>query len=40
MGKFYKDSKTLKLYDSLELEMWLRDAQITGDERKVKNTNG
>jgi len=32
-SKFYFDARTLKMYDSLELEMWLDDAQITGDER-------
>ena len=34
-GKFYVDKRSLKLYDSSELDVWVLDAQSTGDEREV-----
>ena len=36
---FLYDSRTLKLYDSTEMDMWISDAQITGDEREIFNRN-
>jgi replicative DNA helicase len=36
ISKFYYDARTLKMYDSLELDMWSDDAEITGDDRKVQ----
>lgn len=33
IDRFYLDSKSLKLYDSSELDLWLNDAKITGDTR-------
>jgi replicative DNA helicase len=36
ISKFYYDARTLKMYDGLELDVWLDDAEITGDERKVQ----
>ena len=38
ISKFYYDARTLKMYDSLELDMWSDDAAITGDERKVQSS--
>lgn len=35
INKFYYDSRTIKMYDALELDMWVDDAKITGDERKI-----
>ncbi|HRR49668.1 MAG TPA: DnaB-like helicase C-terminal domain-containing protein [Bacteroidales bacterium] len=35
VDKFYYDSRSLKMYDSSELDMWLEDAKETGDERNV-----
>ena len=31
--KLYVDSRTLKLYDEQEMDLWISDAQKTGDER-------
>lgn len=31
--KFYLDAKSLKMYDSSELDEWIEDAEISGDER-------
>ena len=36
MDKFYKDDKSLKFYCSTELDKWLEDSKITGDERTIK----
>jgi len=33
--KMYYDSRTLGIYDTTELDLWLSDAQETGDERSV-----
>jgi len=35
IDKFYYDARSLKMYDSTEMELWLSDAKITGDERKT-----
>jgi hypothetical protein len=35
VDKFYYDTRTLKMYDTSELELWLEDAKETGDERKA-----
>lgn len=40
MDKFYQDQKSLKMYDSTELNMWLEDAKITGDARNLHQKNG
>lgn len=34
IGKFYYDSRSLKMYDSIEEDLWIQDANITGDERE------
>ena len=31
--KFYLDAKSLKMYDSSELDEWIEDAEISGDDR-------
>lgn len=33
VDKFYLDAKNLKMYDSIELDQWIEDATISGDER-------
>lgn len=33
IDKFYLDKKSLKMYDSLELDQWIEEASISGDER-------
>lgn len=35
IGRFYLDSKSLKLYDSSELDAWLDSAKISNDSREV-----
>jgi hypothetical protein len=35
IDKFYIDSKSLKMYDSLELDKWLEDAKISGSTRDL-----
>jgi replicative DNA helicase len=35
IDKFYYDCRSLKMYDTTELDLWLRDATQTGDERNV-----
>ncbi len=35
INKFYYDARTIKMYDALELDMWVDDAKITGDDRKI-----
>jgi len=35
VGKFYVDKKCLKIYDESELDLWLTDATVTGDDREV-----
>jgi len=32
--KFYLDARSLKMYDSCELDLWIEDAEISGDDRK------
>lgn len=34
VDKFFNDSKTLKYYDSSEYDLWISDANITGDDRE------
>jgi len=34
--KFYYDARSLKMYDSLELDLWLEESKISGDDRKLK----
>lgn len=36
IGKFYYDTRSLKMYDSLELDLWLEEATISGDDRKIR----
>lgn len=36
MNKFYVDIRSLKMYDSIELDLWLEDAKISGDDRNMK----
>ena len=33
--KFYFDTRTLKLYDESEMDLWISDGQITNDERNA-----
>lgn len=35
MDKLFFDARTLKMYDSTEMDTWLADASITGDERSA-----
>jgi hypothetical protein len=35
INKFYYDQRSLKMYDALELDMWQRDALLSGDTRKA-----
>jgi len=35
MNKFYYDARSLRLYDSSELDVWIEDAKISGDDRKL-----
>lgn len=35
INKFYFDTRTLKLYDSVELDIWLSDAETSMDERAL-----
>jgi len=35
IGKMYVDTRNLKMYDESELDMWIADAQISGDERNL-----
>ena len=35
-GKFFFDKSSLKVYDSSELNVWLEDAKVSGDDRKTK----
>lgn len=37
MFKWYLDKKSLKMYDESELQLWIDDANKTGDSRKMKN---
>lgn len=37
--KFYMDSRSLKMYDESELDMWMNDATISGAERKLSRNN-
>lgn len=34
-GKFYYDSRNLKMYDETELDRWIADAQVSGDQREL-----
>ena len=33
MDKFFFDARSLKMYDSSELDTWMEDAEISGDDR-------
>ena len=33
--KFYTDSRSLKIYDATELDLWMSEKEISGDERKI-----
>lgn len=33
--KMYQDIRSLRVYDSSELDMWLQDASVSGDERNI-----
>ena len=35
VNKFFYDARTLKMYDSEEMGIWIDDAQATGDERAI-----
>lgn len=35
IGKFFYDSRTLKIYDAVELDQWLDDASISQDDREL-----
>ena len=35
IDKLYLDTRTLKMYDNTELDLWLSDASISGDERNI-----
>ena len=37
VDKFYIDNKSLKLYDSTELNTWINDASISGSTRNMSN---
>jgi hypothetical protein len=34
-SKFYYDSRSLRMYDESELDIWVNDAKKTNDERKL-----
>jgi len=34
MDRFYLDKRSLKMYDSIELDEWIEDATISGDDRE------
>ena len=36
IGKLYMDSSSLKLYDESELDIWMKDAVISGSKRDLK----
>lgn len=38
-GKFYLDGKSLKMYDESEIDLWISDAEITGDAREEASEN-
>lgn len=38
ISKFYNDSKSLKMYDSTELDEWIEDAKISGATRNITNS--
>ncbi len=33
--KMYSDSRSLRMYDASELDLWLQDASVSGDERSI-----
>ena len=37
MERFYRDQRTLKQYDVLEMEQWIKDASKSGDTRELRN---
>ncbi len=40
LGKWYIDSKSLRLYDEQEIDRWIEEAKISGDERKPYERQG
>jgi hypothetical protein len=40
IDKFYLDKRSLKMYDSIELDQWIEDATISGDDRNPVNIEG
>lgn len=36
MDKFYYDGRSLKMYDSSELDLWMSDVKTSGDDRTLK----
>jgi len=37
IGKFFFDTRSLKLYDETEERIWYKDAETSGDKRNIKN---
>jgi len=37
IGKFFFDTRSLKLYDETEERVWYKDAETSGDKRNIKN---
>ena len=35
IGKFYVDDRSLKMYDSLELELWMKDQETSSGSRNL-----
>lgn len=35
LGKLYIDTRSLKMYDSSETDLWLQESEISGDEREL-----
>jgi len=35
INKLYHDSRSLKIYDAIELDLWMSEKEISGDERKI-----
>ncbi len=40
MDKFFYDSRSMKMYCSSELDLWMEDIQTSGDERNIAEHNG
>ncbi|GAH01689.1 unnamed protein product, partial [marine sediment metagenome] len=35
MNMLYHDARSLKIYDTIELDLWMSEKEISGDERKI-----